>query len=78
MATALLYEEPSTVTIIVLSSFLLLLDVVNYTIDNLIYCGLLGQIEIGVAWTQARLLGETSESLMVLLVYEGSRFLSFV
>ena len=86
MATGLLYEEPSIVAILVLASFLLLLNIVNYALDNLIYCGLLGQILVGVAWTQAGLLEEASETLMVqlgylgliLLVYEGKRgFLFF-
>ena len=43
MATALLYEEPGIATIIVLSSFLLLLNIMNYVLNYLIYCGLLGQ-----------------------------------
>ena len=79
MATALLYEEPGIATILVLSSFLLLLNIMNYVLNYLIYCGLLGQIFDGVVWSQASLLGDTSESLMVqigylslvLLAYEG-------
>ncbi len=50
MAVTLPYEE-SIVIILMLSSFLLLLNIVNYVLDNLIYCGLLGQIAVGVAWS---------------------------
>ena len=79
MAAVLSYEEPGIITILVLSSFLLLLNIVNYVLDNLIYCGLLGQIAIGTAWAQANLLGVSSETFIVqlgylgliLLIYEG-------
>ncbi len=82
MAAALPYEEPGIVTIVVLSSFLLLLNIVNYVLDNIIYCGLLGQIVVGVAWTQASFMNPDSESLIVqlgylgliLLVYEGNPY----
>ena len=80
MAETLPYQEPSIVAILVLSSFLLLLNLINYTLDILVYCGLLGQIAIGVAWAQAGFLGTNSENLIVqlgylgliLLVYEGT------
>ena len=79
MAAALPYEEPGIITILVLSSFLLLLNIVNHVLDNLIYCGLLGQIAVGIAWTQANFLGVESKTFVVdvgylgliLLVYEG-------
>lgn len=71
MAAALPYQEPGIVTILILSSFLLLLNILNYVLDYLICCGLLGQIFVGVAWTQANFLGETSESLIVQLGYLG-------
>jgi hypothetical protein len=51
MATAALpYHEPGIVTILVLSSFLILSNVVNFIFDRLLFCGLIGQIAIGVAW----------------------------
>ena len=40
----LLYEEPSVTTVLIQSSFLLLLNILNHLLDRLIYCGLLGQI----------------------------------
>lgn len=76
------YSEPSIVTILILSSFLLLLNVVDYVLNALVYCGLIGQIFIGVAWglpganwltadvqevvTQLGYLG------LILIVYEGT------
>lgn len=44
------YEEPGMVTILISVSFLLILNVVNYVLDRLVYCGLLGQIFVGMAW----------------------------
>lgn len=49
-AAALSYEEPGIATILIQSSFLLLLNVVNWILDNAIYCGLLGQVLMGIAW----------------------------
>jgi len=80
VAVTLPYEEPSIVIILMPSSFLLLLNIVNFVLDNLIYCGLLGQIAVGVAWSQANFLVATSENVIVqlgylgliMLVYEGN------
>jgi Kef-type K+ transport system membrane component KefB len=44
------YHEPGIVTILVYSSFLLLLNAINYILDRLVYCGLIGQIFLGIAW----------------------------
>ena len=79
---ALTYEEPGIVTLLILSSFLLLLNAINYVLDNFIYCGLIGQIFVGVAFgvpgldclsldvqhtvTQLGYLG------LILIVYEGN------
>ncbi|SMR41990.1 unnamed protein product [Zymoseptoria tritici ST99CH_1E4] len=49
-AAALPYHEPGIVTILILSSFLILSNVVNWIFDRLLFCGLIGQIAIGVAW----------------------------
>lgn len=49
-STALPYHEPGIVDILILSSFLLLLNVVNSIIDRYFFCGLIGQILIGIAW----------------------------
>jgi hypothetical protein len=78
---ALLYHEPSIVTILILTSFLLLLNVVNHAMDRVTYVGLLGQVFIGIAWGTpgAKWLGLEAETVVVnlgylgllLLVYEG-------
>jgi hypothetical protein len=80
-ATSLPYHEPSIVTILTHASFLLLLNVGNFVIDHSLYCGLLAQVALGVAWGTpgGKWLGEEAEEIMVqlgylgllLLVYEG-------
>lgn len=68
-------------TILIQTSLLLVLNVVNTVFDQLIFCGLLGQVFVGVAWGTpgAEWLGEEAEHVivqlgylgLVLLVYEG-------
>lgn len=80
-AAALVYTEPDIVTILKLASFLLLLNAVNYILDSVIYCGLLGQVFIGIAWGSpgaAWLSPEVQSTVMqlgylglILIVYEG-------
>lgn len=77
------YEEPGIVTILIQSAFLLLLNIINHIFDNLIFCGLIGQIFVGVAWGTpgGKFLGQEAETVIVqlgyigliLLVYEGTR-----
>ncbi|KAK9328096.1 Sodium/hydrogen exchanger family-domain-containing protein [Lipomyces starkeyi] len=81
LSTYLPYHEPDVLTILTQSSFLFLMNVVNHVLDNLVYCGLLGQVFIGVAWGSpgAGWLGTKVEETivqlgylgLVLLVYEG-------
>jgi hypothetical protein len=78
---ALPYQEPSITAFLTLSSFLCLLNVINYLLDKWIYCGLLGQVFIGVAWGMpgaqwiSKAIQRVSTQLgslgLVLLVYEG-------
>ncbi|PNP39116.1 hypothetical protein TGAMA5MH_08968 [Trichoderma gamsii] len=81
MAASLPYQEPDIVTILIQASFLLVLNITNFLLDRAVYCGLIGQIFIGVAWgipgakwlsTEAE---ETAVQLgylgLLLLVYEG-------
>jgi Kef-type K+ transport system membrane component KefB len=44
------YEEPGITGILSLTSFLLLLNGVRYALDRLLYCGIVGEILIGVVW----------------------------
>lgn len=79
---ALSYHEPSIVTIIVLSGFILLLNIVNWGLDKLVYCGLIGQVFLGIAWGTpgAKWLTTAVEDAvmqlgylgLVLIVYEGT------
>lgn len=49
-AASLPYHEPSITQILILASFCLSLNVINYALDRLLYCGLIGQLFIGIAW----------------------------
>lgn len=78
---SLAYDEPPTRTIVILSGFLLLLNAVNYGLDRWVYCGLLGQVLLGIAWGTpgAKWLSDGLEHSVVqlgflglnLIVYEG-------
>ncbi|KAH6866443.1 Sodium/hydrogen exchanger family-domain-containing protein [Alternaria rosae] len=86
-AASLPYHEPGIVVILVLTSFLILLNVVNAALDRVLYCGLLGQVLVGIAWGTpgAKWLSESLEEMVVqlgylgliLLVYEGGLSTSF-
>ena len=70
---ALPYQDPPIKTILILSSFLLLLNAINRVLDNLIYCGLVGQVLIGVAFGTpgAKWLDKGTEQVIVQLGYLG-------
>jgi Kef-type K+ transport system membrane component KefB len=84
---ALAYREPGIIKILTLSSFLLLLNLVGTILDKLIYCGLLGQLFIGVAWGApgAQWLSIPTQEVfvklgylgLILLVYEGGLSTNF-
>ncbi|CAO2649417.1 Nn.00g068020.m01.CDS01 [Neocucurbitaria sp. VM-36] len=86
-AASLPYHEPDVVTILVQASFLLLLNAVNATLDRILYCGLLGQVLVGIAWGTPGakwLYVGTEETIvqlgylgLILLVYEGGLHTSF-
>ena len=82
MSTASLpYEEPGIVTILIITSFLLLLNAVNYVLNRLVFCGLVGQLFVGIAWGMPGanwLSAELQHSIvqlgyigLILIVYEG-------
>ena len=80
-AASLPYTEPSIITVLVLSSFLLLLNVINSVLDRLIYCGLIGQLLLGVAYgtpgagwisiETENVISQLGYLGLILLVYEG-------
>ncbi|KIV91484.1 hypothetical protein PV10_06019 [Exophiala mesophila] len=84
---ALPYHEPGIVTILILGSFLLLLNAANHIIDKILYCGLLAQLFLGIGWGTpgANWLGREFEHVAVnlgylgllLIVYEGGLMTSF-
>jgi hypothetical protein len=47
---AFAYHEPSTEIVLNYTGFLLSLNIVNTFLDKLLYCGLIGQLFIGVLW----------------------------
>lgn len=81
MEAALAYHEPDIITILILASFLILANSLNWALDRLLYCGLLGQIAIGIAWGTPGanwLSGDVQNTIMqfgylglILLVMEG-------
>lgn len=80
-SASLPYHEPDILNILIHASFLLVLNAVNYVLDNLLYCGLVGQLLVGIAWGTpgAKWLPDQVETVIVqlgylgliLLVYEG-------
>ncbi|KAF5566483.1 Na+ H+ antiporter [Fusarium napiforme] len=79
MEASLPYHEPSVTVIAILSTFLLLLSLVNYGLDKIAYCGLIGQIALGIAWGTpgAKWLSREVEDAIVQLGYLGLILLVF-
>lgn len=73
MAASLPYHEPGIEDILVLSSLLLALNLINSALDRTLYCGLVGQVLIGVAWGTpgAKWLSSSLEDAIVQLGYLG-------
>jgi hypothetical protein len=81
MASSVPYHEPSIEVISILSGFLLTLNIVNYVLDKIAFCGLLGQVLLGIAWGTpgGKLLDSDVENAvmqlgylgLILIVYEG-------
>ncbi len=79
--SAFVYHEPAISTILNQSGFLLVLNLVNTCLDKLLYCGLIGQLFIGILWGTpgAKWLDHDVETVMqqlgylglIMLVYEG-------
>lgn len=72
-AASLPYHEPGLEDILILSAFLLALNLVNSVLDRTLYCGLVGQVFVGVAWGTpgAGWLSEPVEHAVVQLGYLG-------
>ncbi|KAJ5646103.1 Sodium/hydrogen exchanger family-domain-containing protein [Penicillium lividum] len=78
---AFAYDEPSTTTLLSWTGFLLALNLINVTFDKLLYCGLIGQLLIGIIWGTpgAKWFDQETETViqklgylgLIMLVYEG-------
>src|SRR5450432_4648233 len=83
MVTYLPYEDPGITVILSLTSFIILLNTVRCMLNELLHCGLIGEIFIGMIWGlpvggTAWLSRETQEVIRTLgylgligLVFEG-------
>ncbi|KAH8703067.1 Sodium/hydrogen exchanger family-domain-containing protein [Talaromyces proteolyticus] len=80
-AAAFAYTEPQIVTVLNQAGFLLALNLVNACLDKFLYCGLVGQLLIGILWGTpgAKWLDQETETViqqlgylgLIMLVYEG-------
>ncbi|OQE13113.1 hypothetical protein PENFLA_c054G02243 [Penicillium flavigenum] len=78
---AFAYHEPPLATILNQTGFLVVLNVVNVCLDKILYCGLIGQLFIGILWGTpgAKWLDRETETViqqlgylgLIMLVYEG-------
>jgi hypothetical protein len=84
---SLAYQEPGITTLLIQSSFLFALNLFNYIFDRIMYCGLVSQLFIGIAWglPGANWLGPDVQRVcqqlgylgLILLVYEGLFYCAF-
>ncbi|KAJ5721387.1 Sodium/hydrogen exchanger [Penicillium malachiteum] len=75
------YEEPTITTLLNQTGFLLILNIINVCLDKLLYCGLVGQLFVGILWGTpgAKWLSRDTETViqqlgyigLIMLVYEG-------
>lgn len=85
--TYLPFEEPDAITLLIYSSFLLFLNGLNYILNRFIFCGLVGQILLGVCYGVPGtnwLSKHSQETFMelgyiglILMVYQGGLSTSF-
>ncbi|KAL4867791.1 hypothetical protein BDV12DRAFT_170847 [Aspergillus spectabilis] len=86
--SAFSYHEPTISTILNQTGLLLVLNLVNTCLDKLLYCGLIGQLFIGILWGTpgAKWLDRDMETViqqlgylgLIMLVYEGGLSTSLV
>lgn len=67
------YDEPGIEDVLILSTFLLALNIINSVLDRALYCGLVGQVLVGIAWGTpgAKWLSSSLEDAIVQLGYLG-------
>lgn len=86
--TYLPYHEPDITTILLLSSFVIALNATNSILDAILYCGLVGEVLVGIArgTPGAGWLSQVLENSIVqlgylgliLLVFEGTQLFNFI
>lgn len=79
--SAFAYHEPPIATILNQTGLLVVLNIVNVCLDKLLYCGLIGQLFVGILWGTpgAKWLDREMETViqqlgylgLIMLVYEG-------
>ncbi|KAJ5605484.1 hypothetical protein N7510_008265 [Penicillium lagena] len=79
--SAFAYHEPAIATVLNLTGFLLALNLINVCLNKFIYCGLVGQLFVGILWGSpgAKWLDSPTETIvqqlgylgLIMLVYEG-------
>ncbi|KAI1815945.1 Sodium/hydrogen exchanger [Poronia punctata] len=79
--SSLPYHEPSLVELLIPSTFLLALSIVNSVLDRILACGLVGQVLVGTAWGVPgagwlssgfqKAVSDLGYLGLILLVYEG-------
>lgn len=75
------YHEPTIATLLNQTGLLLVLNIVNVCLDKVLYCGLIGQLFVGILWGTpgAKWLDRETETViqqlgyigLIMLVYEG-------
>ncbi|OQD79194.1 hypothetical protein PENANT_c058G04644 [Penicillium antarcticum] len=72
-AAAFGYHEPTIATLLYQTGFLLVLNIVNFCLDKPLYCGLIGQLFIGILWGTpgAKWLDRDTETVIQQLGYIG-------
>ena len=82
MAAFLGYHETNVQYLLILSSFLLVINIIGYAFNKIIYCGLIAKLSVGVAQGSpgANVLSAEVENTvfrlgnigLILVVYEGT------
>ncbi|KAJ5122365.1 Sodium/hydrogen exchanger family-domain-containing protein [Penicillium atrosanguineum] len=78
---AFAYEEPPIATVLNQTGFLVVLNLANFCLDKFLYCGLIGQLVVGILWGTpgAKWLDRETETViqqlgylgLIMLIYEG-------
>jgi hypothetical protein len=78
--SAFAYHEPAISTVLNQTGLLLVLNLVNTCLDKLLYCGLIGQLFVGILWGTpgAKWLDRDMETVIQQLGYKRKKGWSMV